>query len=72
MIGLALTLMLAGAEPADPIGPALAGKVQCYAPNVARKTCSSIGAYARTADGHIDNRALVLVSPSPVIILETT
>lgn len=74
MIALALGLMMAAAPEAatpDPFAPALKGKVQCYAPNPQRKTCQSIGGYARTPGGDYQNTAIVLLSPSPVIVMET-
>ena len=71
MIGLALTLALAAADAQDTLAPAWAGKVQCYSPDAARKTCASIGAYTRLPGGGIENRAVVLVSKSPLIVMET-
>ncbi|HEY3951638.1 hypothetical protein [Phenylobacterium sp.] len=71
MIGLALTLALAAGDAADPLAPAWSGKVQCYAPDAARKTCVSIGGYTRGPNGAIDNRAVVLVAKSPLIVMET-
>src|SRR4051794_20914073 len=75
MISLVLVLALApAADPAadDPIAPAAHGKVQCYAPNMERKTCASIGAYTRRSDGTVDNRAIVLVAPTPLVVMDTT
>ena len=55
----------------DPIGRAFAGQMQCYSPNVARRTCQSLAGYRRSADGSIDNDATVLISSSPVIVMTT-
>ena len=71
MIGFLIAAAVVGASPADPIGPAKDGLVQCYAPDTARKTCRSIGAYAAQPDGRILNTAVVLISPSPLIIMQT-
>jgi hypothetical protein len=71
MIGLIAAAAVLGASPGDPLGPAKQGMVQCYAPDTARKTCRSIGAYETQADGKILNTATVLVAPSPVIVMKT-
>jgi hypothetical protein len=73
MIGLALSMMLAAAASADsdPLAPAMAGQVQCYTPDTARRTCRSIGAYAKGAGG-VQNTAIVLVSATPLVTMETT
>ena len=55
----------------DPLAPAWAGQVQCYAPDVQRRTCVSIGAYARNG-GEIRNTATVLVAAQPVIVMRAT
>jgi len=72
MIGLIVAAAVAGAAPEDPIGPAKQGLVQCYAPDAAKKTCRSIGAYAVQADGTIQNAATTLISKSPAIVMRTT
>lgn len=70
MIGVALaSLLQAGAPAADPLEPAWRGQVQCYGPNVARRTCASIGSYAKDAKGVIQNKAVVLLSASPVVVM---
>lgn len=72
MIALALGLLTAGAPPpADPLAPVLKGQVQCYSPDVARKTCRSIGGYVPNPDGSYQNKATVLLSASPLIVMET-
>jgi hypothetical protein len=73
MIGPALALFLAAAaDPADPLAPAMAGKVQCYAPDTQRKSCASIGSFVRNPDGRIDNRTIARLAPSPLIVVDTT
>ena len=54
-----------------PLTPAGSGKLQCYAPNTAAKTCKSLAGYKSRADGAIDNSAIVLISASPAITMET-
>ena len=71
---LATGVTLAAAPPAtlpDPIAPAATGKLQCYMPDVSHKTCNSLAGYRIGADGAIQNTALVLISKSPVITMET-
>jgi hypothetical protein len=64
--------LLLAAALTDPVGPGLRGQVQCYKPDVQRRTCASIGAYARDSEGVIQNTAVVLVSPKPLIVMRTT
>ncbi|MGQ0531204.1 MAG: hypothetical protein ACT4OF_00760 [Caulobacteraceae bacterium] len=59
----------AAAQSAEVLAPAREGRLQCFEPNVAQKTCQSIGGYTFNADGAIDNAADVLTMPSPVIIM---
>lgn len=59
------------ADSADPLAPAARGLVQCYGPNSERKTCVSIGAYARDEKGVIQNTATVLMASSPQIVMTT-
>jgi hypothetical protein len=67
-----LALAATAATLPDPIAPASEGQMQCYAPDLARKTCASLSSYALGADGGIINDALVLISKSPKITMETT
>jgi hypothetical protein len=74
---MALWLALASGSNApaaavDPLAPAWAGQVQCYGPNVERRSCVSIGAYAKDADGAIQNTATVLLAVQPLIVMRTT
>jgi hypothetical protein len=65
--------VLAAAPPLPPpLAPASAGAVQCYVPNLARKTCQSVSSYARDAAGAIQNLATALVSSDPPITMTTT
>lgn len=72
MLLFAFWLAAAAATPLDPITPAWSGKVQCYQPDAARKTCNSIGAYARDPAGTIQNTATILLRPEPLIVMRTT
>lgn len=71
MIGLAMVLALAATDAWDPLAPAATGKVLCISPDAARKTCAAIGAFTRLADGAIDNRSVVLLGKSPLMVMET-
>ena len=51
-----------GASLDSPIAPAAQGQLQCYTPDVARRTCRSLAAYKSKANGAIDNTAIVLIS----------
>src|SRR6185503_3776631 len=53
------------------LSPSAEGKVQCYSPNTAAKTCQSIGAYSVTPGGAIENDAVVMVSSSPLVVMTT-
>jgi hypothetical protein len=55
-----------------PLEPANAGQMQCYVPNIARKSCQSLASYVRDASGAIQNLAVVLVSADPPITMTTT
>ena len=55
----------------SPIAPANEGRLQCYTPDVARKTCQSLASYRSGADGVIENIAVVLIAPDPPIVMET-
>src|SRR5260221_465758 len=54
----------------DPIAPAASGQLQCYSPDITRKTCSSLASYKPGANGTIDNGAVVLIWNDPVITME--
>ena len=69
-----LTLVAAATVPADSDGPlhkSEEGYVQCYEPDDTAKTCQSLAAYKRNADGTWDNTAIVLLAPKQPITLET-
>ena len=59
---------LAASLPA-PIAPASDGKLQCYMPKPATKSCQSLAGYKLGLDGVILNPAAVLISPQPAIIM---
>ena len=54
-----------------PLAQAADGKVQCYSPNTAAKSCQSIGAFRVTPAGVIENEATVMVSSSPLVVMTT-
>jgi hypothetical protein len=55
----------------EPLAMADQGWVQCHEPNDVSKTCQSIAAYKRNGDGSWNNIALVLLSPTQPLTLET-
>lgn len=70
-LGLAPLQAQAQALPA-PISQASEGKVQCYEPNRAAKTCRSMARYERNAAGEILNPSVVLLTPKPAITMSAT
>jgi hypothetical protein len=73
IITAALTALAPAARAVDlgPLAPAAQGKVQCFSPNTAARTCQSIGAYRITPAGAIENEAIVMVSTSPLVVMTT-
>ncbi|ANP44682.1 hypothetical protein [Candidatus Viadribacter manganicus] len=69
VVGLSLLAGTAHAQTTDVLAPARQGQLQCYEPNVASKTCQSLGGYTFAANGVIDNVAWVLIMPEPVVIM---
>lgn len=81
MVALPLLLLLA-AEPAatatdsraigtDPVSATAQGRIECYQPDTAAKTCAAISTYERSATGVITNVAKVAYAKSPLAVLET-
>jgi hypothetical protein len=56
---------------ASPLAPAKLGKLMCYSPDQALKTCGAMAAYGFPTDGKILNRAQLVVTPSPYIVMTT-
>lgn len=48
--------------PTNPLALAEKGQLQCYRPNVQKRTCQSIAVYRPTGPGTYDNKALIPVS----------
>ncbi|QIG78558.1 hypothetical protein [Stakelama tenebrarum] len=71
MMVLSILAALAAPQAADPLAPAREGKMQCYAPDIAAKTCKALAGYELQPDGSYANTALVLLGISPVITMET-
>jgi len=67
---LALLTAIAGTADPDPLAPARHGKLQCYAPDIAAKTCHAIAGYVLQTDGSYLNTAHVLVDSDQGIALE--
>lgn len=72
MLIAAAALALLVPQDAGPLEPGRAGKLQCYGPNVAAKTCTAIGAYRFEADGTIWNDARNQIAASPAVVLYAT
>jgi len=53
----------------EPVARANNGQVQCYAPDLQRKTCRGIAAFEIGSDGKLVATARILVSDSPRIIM---
>lgn len=67
---LAIILLLQGTTPpVDPLAEAWKGRIQCHNPDVARKTCQSIGNYFKRPDGVIENTAVALLNAQPAIVM---
>jgi hypothetical protein len=62
LIGILIAVSLGAPEnaaSADPIARSNGGELQCYRPNVEKKTCQSIASYRRTGPGTYINTALL-------------
>ncbi len=68
VLGFAFT---AQAAPLGPLAPAAEGKVQCFRPNMAARTCQSIGVYSFGPNGEIENIATMMILTGPVVIMTT-
>jgi hypothetical protein len=55
----------------SPLAPAKLGKLMCYSPDQALRTCGAMAAYGFPTDGRILNRAQVVVTPTPYIVMTT-
>src|SRR5262249_27051392 len=75
-LGASSCLLLAAPAFADPpklpapIAEANQGRMQCFEPNKAAKTCQSFAGYKPSASNGIDNLAIVLISPKPMIVMQ--
>lgn len=72
MLLMALLALAGAPQDAGPLEPGRAGKLQCYGPNVAARTCTAIGGYRFEADGTIFNDARNQINASPAIVLHAT
>jgi hypothetical protein len=69
---LAISAVAHADELPQPIAQAGAGKLQCYSPNPAKKTCVSLDGYRIDANGMIVNTSTVLLNPNPPLTMQTT
>jgi hypothetical protein len=60
-----------GAGRVNPVAMAEKGQLQCYRPDVEKKTCQAIASYRRTGPGTYDNKALVPLSPNATLETHT-
>jgi hypothetical protein len=51
-----------------PLAPAAAGKVACYSPDLAHRTCASTNSFA-AAEGRIVNTASVMLGKAPAVTM---
>ncbi len=72
MLLMALLALAGAPQDAGPLEPGRSGKLQCYGPNVAAKTCTAIGSYRFDADGTIWNDARNQINATPAVILHAT
>jgi hypothetical protein len=71
VVAVSTTAQAASIE--GPLEPAAHGKVQCFAPNQARKTCFAMSSYRIGSDGTLEVITTMVVGASePEIIMETT
>jgi len=70
----AAIILVAAAPPStnstDPLAPARSGQLQCYMPNVAKKTCHTLAQYIWAADGSIQNPAEVMIEENPLVVMK--
>lgn len=71
MLMATATLPGQAAQTSDPLAPAASGMLQCYAPDAAKHVCQSMAGYRKRPDGSYDNAATVMLSPSPLVIMQT-
>ena len=72
IISLLIGAALQAATLPEPLRPASEGKLQCYTPNVQKKTCASLASYRLSVDGGIDNSAQVGIPGAPFVMKSVT
>ena len=70
LVGVALEVS-AAASPSNPLAIAEKGQLQCYRPDVQRKTCHALASYSPTGPGTYDNKALIPVSTNATLETHT-
>ena len=71
LCGLSVAVLAATqADAAGQIDELRAGKLECYGPNTAKRTCAAISGYSFSG-GTIMNKAEVLISADPVGVMTT-
>lgn len=72
LAGIALSAVALAPANADPLAEARSGKMQCYRPDTARKTCVAMASYIFETNGTITNKAVVLISPQQMVTMTTS
>lgn len=72
LILLALLQATAAPADADPLAPARQGKLQCMAPDRARKACTALNHYVPDGERRYRNTTRALLTLKPLVTLEIT
>ena len=62
----------AQAQPVDPLALAREGRLSCFTPDLAAKTCRAMGAYSFHHDGSIESEGVVIINFDPLIVMTIT
>jgi hypothetical protein len=54
----------------NPLAPAIAGKIECFNPNEAAKTCDALTIYKLRTDGTFDEFDKMVLIPNPLVTTE--
>ena len=71
LLGVIVAAAVGAAPSGNPLLLAEKGELQCYRPDVQKKTCQSIAAYRRTGPGTYDNMALIPVAADATLETHT-
>jgi len=68
---LAAPIAARAAPLGGPLAPAGEGKLQCFVPDMTKRTCQTLDSYAQDASGVIQNTSTAVVSADPPITMTT-